>query len=243
MKAIVTSDCWVFYRVLALTWAAGHTGPRMGTDALQPGQRLSVTQRARLARLARRLPRYPKRLPRLSHWSMLARVWVDDMTPAQPPASANAPDYPTTRLPDYPTTRLPDYRAPLADSLSANPVAADRSASALTVAPSIRVAHTRRASVRLPADRSAAAATSPHQPAMPAARSRWITSSTATGRGGAHACRSARRASKEARDKGLTQRPSGCGRERVSPSLDGRAGEGPAVKSALSNNIFGGQSL
>ena len=154
----------------------------------------------------------------------------DDMTPAQPPASANAPDYPTTRL-------------PRAASLSANPVAADRSASALTVAPSIRVAHTRRASVRLPADRSAAAATSPHQPAMPAARSRWITSSTATGRGGAHACRSARRASKEARDKGLTQRPSGCGRERVSPSLDGRAGEGPAVKSALSNNIFGGQSL
>ena len=54
--------------------------------------------------------------------------------------------------------------------------------------------------------------TSPHQPALPAARSRWLTCTTATGRGGAHACPSARQASKEARDKGLTQRPSGCGR-------------------------------
>ena len=50
-------------------------------------------------------------------------------------------------LPDYPTTRLPR-----AASLSANPAAADRSALVLTAAPSIRVAHTRRAAVPHTAD-------------------------------------------------------------------------------------------
>ena len=69
-----------------------------------------------------------------------------------------------------------------------------------------------------------------HQPALPAARSRWVTCSTATTRGGAHACLSARRAPREARDEGLTQRPSGCGRERVSPSLDeSRQGAGSGI--------------
>ena len=93
------------------------------------------------------------------------------------------PDYPTTRLPDYPTTRLPDYpttRLPRAASRSADRVAADRSppvlsaAPALGAAPLIRVAHTRHASVPRTADRSAAA-TSPHQPALPGARSRLVT--------------------------------------------------------------------
>ena len=71
------------------------------------------------------------------------RVWVgvDDMTQA------------SRRLAlAHPTTRLPDYRAPLAASLSANPVAADRSALVLTAAPVIRVAHTRRAAVPRTAD-------------------------------------------------------------------------------------------
>ena len=59
-----------YRQVLALTWAAGHTRPRMGTDAFQPGHRLPAPQRDG------RQPRCPQRLPHLSRWSMLAHEWV-----------------------------------------------------------------------------------------------------------------------------------------------------------------------
>ena len=51
--------------VLAPTWAAGYTRPRMGTDALRPGHRLPAPQRDG------RQPRSPKRLLHLSRWSKL----------------------------------------------------------------------------------------------------------------------------------------------------------------------------
>ena len=95
------------------------------------------------------------------HREVLALTWATGYTRPRMGTDAIQPSHrrpvmhPTTRLPDYPTTRLPDYpttRLPRAASLSANPVAADRSAPVLTAAPSIRVAHTRRAAVPRTAD-------------------------------------------------------------------------------------------
>ena len=90
--------------------------------------------------------RCPKRLPRLSRWSMLAGVWVDDMTQPRPRLALTRA---TTRLPRAASLSANPVAA---DPVAADPVAADRSAPVLTAAPLIRVAHTRRADVPRTAD-------------------------------------------------------------------------------------------
>ena len=163
---------------LALTWAAGHTRSRMGTDTIQLSRRLAVKQRDE------RVERVGSRLTRI--WSGLytrPRMGTDAIQPSRQLAVTRLPDYPTTRLPDYPTTRLPDYpttrlpdypttrlpdypttrlpdypttRLPRAARRSADRVAdhaaADRSAPVLSAAPLIRVAPARHACVLGTAD-------------------------------------------------------------------------------------------
>ena len=163
--------------VLALAWPAGHTPrPPMGTDAIHSSRRLALTRRhdrgggSRLTRigdglytrprmgtdtiqpsrclaLTRRDERGGSRLTPISAGRYTGSPMGNRRHPPQPLPSAEPADYPTTRLPDYPTTRLPR-----AASRSADRAAADLAAPVLTAAPSIRVAHSRHASVRPAAD-------------------------------------------------------------------------------------------
>ena len=123
--------------------AGRYTRSPMGTDAIHPNCRLAVTQRDE--RVGSRLTRVRTRL--------YTRPRMD--TDTIQPSRCLALTQPTTRLPDYPTTRLPDYpttRLPRAASRSADRAAGDRPVPVLSAAASIRVAHSRHASVRPAAD-------------------------------------------------------------------------------------------
>ena len=201
--------------VLALAWPAGHTPrPRMGTDAIHSSRRLALTRRhdcgrSRLTRIGDGLytrPRmgtvaiHPNRCRALSQPTTRLPDYPTTRLPDYP--TTRLPDYPTTRLPDYPTTRLPDYpttRLPRAASRSADRAAGDRPVPVLSAAASIRVAHSRHASVR-PIGRPRRPPLPPVQTSMRSDACRPPPRVACAGmpfRGGA-------RASKEVRPRGLT---------------------------------------
>ena len=155
--------------VLALTWAAGHTPPRMVTDAIQPSCRLAVTQRdERVERVGSRST------PISAAGYTRPRMGTDAI---QPTTASRSPD------------RVADHAA------------ADRSAPVLSVAPLIRVAPARHASVLGTADdvgRKVHHAT-PTYVATLAVSSKQMSHVYDRHHAWRRACLSARRASKEAR--------------------------------------------
>ncbi len=113
---------------LALTWAAGYTRPRMGTDAIQPSRRLALAQRVRSPLALTWAAGYtrPRMVTDAIHPSCRLALQPDNPTTRQPDnpttrqpdnPTTRQPDNPTTRQPDNPTTRQPDNRAPLAEPL------------------------------------------------------------------------------------------------------------------------------
>ena len=224
--------------VLALAWPAGHT-PRspMGTDAIHSSRRLALTRRhdrgggSRLTRIGDGLytrPRMgtdtiqPSRCLALTRrhergGSRLTRIWAGRLhssangePTAIHPNRCRALSQPTTRLPDYPTTRLPRAGSRSADRRSGRPPGAGAERGTIdprgTQPPRIRASSGR-----------------PPRPPLPPVQTNMR--SDACRPPPRVACagmpfRRGARASKEVRPRGLTQRPGGRGRERVSPSLD-----------------------
>ena len=95
---------------LALTWAAGYTRPRMGTDAIPPSRRLALAQRVRSPLALTWAAGYtrPRMVTDAIHPSCRLAL-PDNPTTRQPDnPTTRQPDNPTTRQPDNPTTRQPD---------------------------------------------------------------------------------------------------------------------------------------
>ena len=215
-----------------------YTRPRMGTDAIQPSRCLALTRRherggSRLTPISggrdTRSPMgtdtiHPNRCRALTQRDERGERGGSRLTPISAGRDTRSPmgtdaihpnrclalSQPTTRLPDYPTTRLPDYRAPLSRPSRGRPPGAGADRGTIdprgTQPPRIRASSGR-----------------PRRPPLPPVQTNMR--SDACRPPPRVACagmpfRRGARASKEVRPRGLTQRPGGRGRERVSPSLD-----------------------
>ena len=217
--------------VLALAWPAGHT-PRspMGTDAIHSSRRLALTRRhdrggSRLTRIGDGLytrPRMGTDTIQPSRCLALTRRHErggSRLTPISGGRYTRSPMgtdaiHPNRCLalsqPDSPTPRLPDYRLPTTEPRDSQPLGAGADRGTIdprgTQPPRIRASSGR-----------------PRRPPLPPVQTNMR--SDACRPPPRVACagmpfRRGARASKEVRPRGLTQRPGGRGRERVSPSLD-----------------------